>query len=155
MFFLILQQATLKLKQFRTLTVLWLYRVHHDYESKHGSKFLGVHVSGNMTWHLHIFSLVKKASRRLHFLYRQKTTHLNAAVLTSFDRQTVLSSSISVWYERSRLNGQEGTRESCEDSTVLVETPRTLLRNLMEPEVQDCQDSCSFSPTALRLLSMK
>ncbi|KAI3366460.1 hypothetical protein L3Q82_000594 [Scortum barcoo] len=64
------------------------------------TKFLGVHITDDLTWSVNSASLVKKAQQRLHFLRRMKRAHLPPPILTTFYRSTVesiLTSCISVW----------------------------------------------------------
>uniref|UniRef100_A0A3B1K1K8 Reverse transcriptase domain-containing protein n=1 Tax=Astyanax mexicanus TaxID=7994 RepID=A0A3B1K1K8_ASTMX len=76
-------------------------------------KFLGVHMANNLTWSLHISSVVKKAHQRLHFLRRLKRSNLSPSVLTTFYRgaiESVLTSSISLWYESSSTSDKKALR---------------------------------------------
>ncbi|XP_040908606.1 NACHT, LRR and PYD domains-containing protein 12-like, partial [Toxotes jaculatrix] len=64
------------------------------------TKFLGVHITDDLTWSVNSASLVKRAQQRLHFLRRMKRAHLPPPILTTFYRSTVesiLTSCISVW----------------------------------------------------------
>ncbi len=65
------------------------------------TKFLGVHITENLTWTTNTMSLSKKAQQRLHFLRRLKGASLPPPILTTFYRGTiesVLTSCITVWY---------------------------------------------------------
>ncbi|KAL0152345.1 hypothetical protein M9458_052068 [Cirrhinus mrigala] len=65
------------------------------------TKFLGVHITEDLTWTTNIMSLSKKAQQRLHFLRRLKRASLPPPILTTFYRGTiesVLTSCITVWY---------------------------------------------------------
>ncbi len=72
----------------------------------HGSslyvpKFLGVHITEDLTWTTNTMSVSKKAQQRLHFLRRLKRASLPPPILTTFYRGTiesVLTSCITVWY---------------------------------------------------------
>ncbi|KAI4871444.1 hypothetical protein NFI96_013072, partial [Prochilodus magdalenae] len=64
-------------------------------------RYLGVHLSNNLTWSNNTFSLVRKAHQRLYFLRRLRQAGLGSSVLTSFYRcvvESVLCSSINVWH---------------------------------------------------------
>lgn len=64
-------------------------------------KFLGVHITENISWSLNSSSLVKKAHQRLHFLRTLKKAHLCPKILIDFYRctiETILTNCISVWY---------------------------------------------------------
>ncbi|KAI2644267.1 hypothetical protein H4Q32_026219 [Labeo rohita] len=65
------------------------------------TKFLGVHITEDLTWTTNTMSLSKKAQQRLHFLRRLKRASLPPPILTTFYRGTierVLTSCIAVWY---------------------------------------------------------
>ncbi len=65
------------------------------------TKFLGVHVTEDLTWTTNTKSISKKAQQRLHFLRRLKRASLPPPILTTFYRGTiesVLTSCITVWY---------------------------------------------------------
>ncbi len=65
------------------------------------TKFLGVHITEDLTWTTNTMSLSKKAQQRLHFLRRLKRASLPPPILTTFYRGTiesVLTSCITVWY---------------------------------------------------------
>ncbi|KAI4891381.1 hypothetical protein NFI96_025937, partial [Prochilodus magdalenae] len=64
-------------------------------------RYLGVHLSNNLTWSNNASSLVRKAHQRLYFLRRLRRAGLGSSVLTSFYRclvESVLCSSINVWH---------------------------------------------------------
>ncbi len=65
------------------------------------TKFLGVHITENLTWTTNVTSLKKKGQHRLHFLRRLKRASLPPPILTTFYRGTiesVLTTCITVWY---------------------------------------------------------
>ncbi len=65
------------------------------------TKFLGVHITEELTWTTNTMSLSKKAQQRLHFLRRLKRASLPPPILTTFYRGTtesVLTRCITVWY---------------------------------------------------------
>ncbi len=64
------------------------------------TKFLGVHITEDLTWTTNITSFSKKAQQWLHFLHRLKRASLPPPILTTFYRGTiesVLTSCITVW----------------------------------------------------------
>ncbi|KAL0154386.1 hypothetical protein M9458_050352 [Cirrhinus mrigala] len=65
------------------------------------TKFLGVHITEDLTWTTNVTSLNKKTQQRLHFFRRLKRASLPPSILTTFYRGTiesVLTSCITVWY---------------------------------------------------------
>ncbi|KAM9823318.1 uncharacterized protein ACBT44_008128 [Syngnathus typhle] len=64
------------------------------------ARFLGVHISEDLSWSTNTASLAKKAQRRLYFLRKLRRASAPPAVMTTFYRGTiesVLSSCIAVW----------------------------------------------------------
>src|SRR4029434_8460405 len=64
------------------------------------TKFLGVHISEELSWAINSASLAKKAQRRLYFLRKLKRVKAPIPILNTFDRGTIesiLSSCITVW----------------------------------------------------------
>ncbi|XP_072132684.1 uncharacterized protein [Mobula birostris] len=64
-------------------------------------KFLGVHISEDLTWSLNSSILVRKAQRHLYFLRSMKKAHLCPRILTDFyccTTESILTNCISVWY---------------------------------------------------------
>ncbi len=65
------------------------------------TKFLGVHITEDLTWTTNTMSLSKKAQQHLHFLCRLKRASLPPPILNTFYRGTiesVLTGCITVWY---------------------------------------------------------
>ncbi len=70
-------------------------------EKVSSTKFLGVHITEDLTWTTNTMSLSKKEQQRLHFLRQLKRSSLPPPILTTFYRGTiesVLTSCITVWY---------------------------------------------------------
>ncbi|TWW76323.1 putative RNA-directed DNA polymerase from transposon BS [Takifugu flavidus] len=64
-------------------------------------KFLGIHLSQDLTWTTNCSSLVKKAHQRLFSLRTLKKHHLSSDVLVNFYRctiESILTSCVTVWY---------------------------------------------------------
>ncbi|KAI4900347.1 hypothetical protein NFI96_028637, partial [Prochilodus magdalenae] len=64
-------------------------------------KFLGVHISEDLTWLHNTHYIVRKSQQRLYFLRRLRKFGMSAQILSNFYRSTiesVLTSSIMVWY---------------------------------------------------------
>ncbi len=55
------------------------------------TKFLGVHITEDLTWTTNVTSLNKKGQQRLHFLRRLKRASLPPPILTTFYRGTIES----------------------------------------------------------------
>ncbi|KAI3365931.1 hypothetical protein L3Q82_009695, partial [Scortum barcoo] len=64
-------------------------------------KFLGTHISENLSWTTNTSSLIKKAHQRLFFLRTLKKNHLSTAILGNFYRcaiESIPTNCITVWY---------------------------------------------------------
>ncbi|MEL7309606.1 MAG: DUF1891 domain-containing protein, partial [Pseudomonadota bacterium] len=64
-------------------------------------KFLGIHISSDLSWSVNTSHLVRKAQQRLFFLRKLKRSGLSSQVLTDFYRATIESIqclSVTVWY---------------------------------------------------------
>ncbi|KAI4904925.1 hypothetical protein NFI96_004658 [Prochilodus magdalenae] len=64
-------------------------------------KFLGTHISSDLTWSLNSSVLVKKVQQRLYFFRSLKKVHLSPRILVNFYRcttESILTNGISVWY---------------------------------------------------------
>ncbi|KAI4894223.1 hypothetical protein NFI96_007332, partial [Prochilodus magdalenae] len=65
------------------------------------TKFLGVHITENLTRSLNTSSIAKEAQQCLYFLWRLRKAHLPPPILTKFYRGTlesILSSCIIAWF---------------------------------------------------------
>ncbi|XP_066513144.1 macrophage mannose receptor 1-like [Hoplias malabaricus] len=64
-------------------------------------KFLGLHISSDLTWSLNSSVLIKKAQQCLYFLLSLKKAYLSPRILVNFYRcttESILTNCISVWY---------------------------------------------------------
>ena len=64
-------------------------------------KFLGIHISDDLTWTLNSSIMVKKVQQHLYFLQSLKKAHLCTGILGNFYSCTVesiLTNCISVWF---------------------------------------------------------
>ncbi|KAI3373024.1 hypothetical protein L3Q82_023467, partial [Scortum barcoo] len=64
-------------------------------------KFLGIHITSDLTWSKNTAHLIKKAQQRLFFLRKLKRAGLSPQLLTNFYRATIesiLCLSAAVWY---------------------------------------------------------
>ena len=64
-------------------------------------KFLGVHISEDLTWSINTKAITKKAQQRLHFLRILRKNHLEQKLMVSFYRsiiESILTFCITAWY---------------------------------------------------------
>ncbi|KAI5085176.1 gastrula zinc finger protein XlCGF28.1-like, partial [Silurus meridionalis] len=64
-------------------------------------KFLGIHISADLSWNINTSSLVMKAHQRLFFLRTLKKNQLSSDILVNFYHctiESILTSCVTVWY---------------------------------------------------------
>ena len=64
-------------------------------------KFLGIHITSNLSWSVHARYMCKKAQQRLDFLRCLKKFHMKPEILVNFYRsiiESILTGSITVWF---------------------------------------------------------
>ena len=64
-------------------------------------KFLGIHISDDLTWSLNSSIMVKKAQQRLYFLQSLKKATLGPRILVNFScctTESIFTNCISVWF---------------------------------------------------------
>ena len=107
------------------------YQLHdHTLESVPGGKYLGVHISKDLSWNSHIQQTTAKATRSVGFLRRKPTrmpSDVKAQAYTTLVRP-VLEYASSVWdpYTIQQINALERVSDQALDSslvTISVETP--------------------------------
>jgi len=105
-------------------------------ESVKSTKFLGVHITDDLTWTTNTTALVKKAQQRLHFLRRMRRASLSPSALTIFYRgaiESILTSSLSVWYGSCHIADQKALQR-------VVRTAEKITRSALPP-IQDLYPS--------------
>ena len=133
-------------------------------------KFLGVHISEDLTWAVHISQVVKKAHQRLYFLRRLRRFGLNPSILKTFYTCTVesiLTGSITTWYgnctvrERKSLQRVVRTAQSITGvqlpNLLDLYTSRCLRKSRRIMKDPSHPSHCLFSqlPSGRRLRSLK
>ena len=66
-------------------------------------RFLGTHITDNITWSVNCTEILKKARQRLYFMRKLRSYGFNQCILTNFYRaivESILTSSIIVWFGR-------------------------------------------------------
>ncbi len=95
-------------------------------DSLSSTKFLGVHITEDLTWTTNTMSLSKKAQQRLHFLRRLKRASLPPPILTTFYRGTiesVLTSCITVWYGNCSAADRKTLQRTVNTATKIIGAP--------------------------------
>ncbi|KAL0174486.1 hypothetical protein M9458_030454, partial [Cirrhinus mrigala] len=103
-------------------------------------KFLGVHITEDLTWTTNTMSLSKKAQQHLHFLCRLKRASLPPPILTTFYRETiesVLTSCITVWYGNCTAADCKTLQWTVNTAAKIIGTPLpSLLDILLSPAIR-------------------
>ncbi|KAI3371809.1 hypothetical protein L3Q82_024355 [Scortum barcoo] len=129
-------------------------------------KFLGVHISEDLTWTTGCSKLVKKAHQRLFFLRTLRKNHLSSDILVNFYRctiESILTSCITVWSTTSS-SIEDIYRKRClkragkiiKDSSHPAHRLFTLLpsgKRYRSARTKTTRFLNSFFPTAVRLLN--
>ncbi|KAI3376472.1 hypothetical protein L3Q82_016933, partial [Scortum barcoo] len=83
-------------------------------------KFLGIHITSDLTWSMNTAHLVKKAQQRLFFLRKLKRAGLSPQLQTNFYRATIesiLCLSAAVWYGSCTAQDRKELSPGGENST--------------------------------------
>ena len=134
------------------------------------TKFLGVHISDDLSWTTNTASLVKKANQRLYFLRKLNHARAPPAIMTTFYRGTIesiITSCITVWggsctdYNRKALQRIVNTAEkiikaplpSLQDiyTTRLTRKALTIVRD----ETHPAHNLISLLPSGKRYRSLR
>uniref|UniRef100_A0A3Q3E360 Reverse transcriptase domain-containing protein n=1 Tax=Labrus bergylta TaxID=56723 RepID=A0A3Q3E360_9LABR len=89
-------------------------------------KFLGVHISEDLTWSLNTSSAIKKALQRLFFLRRLKKAHLSPQILTNFYCSTIesiLTNCVTVWYGNCSVSDQKALQKVVKTAERIIGSP--------------------------------
>jgi len=95
-------------------------------------KFLGVHISEDLTWTINTSSLIKKAQQRLYFLRKLKKAHLSPLILKNFYLcviQSILTNCITVWYGNCTVSDRKALQR-------VVKTAQNIIGAKL-PSIQD------------------
>ncbi len=89
-------------------------------------KFLGTHISEDLTWTTNTSSLVKKAHQCLFFLRTLKKNHLSSAILLNFYRcaiESILINCIPVWYGNCSVADRKALQRVVKTAQCITGTP--------------------------------
>ncbi|KAI3375577.1 hypothetical protein L3Q82_003700 [Scortum barcoo] len=90
-------------------------------------KFLGIHISENLSWTANTSSLIKKAHQRLFFLRTLKKNHLSTAIpMGNFYRcaiESILTNCITVWYGNCSVADRKALQRVVKTAQRITKTP--------------------------------
>ncbi len=114
------------------------------------TKFLGVHITENLTWTTNTISLSKKAQQRLHFLRRLKRASLSPPILTTFYRGTigsVLTSCITVWYGNCGVADRKTLQRTVNTAAKIIGAPLPSILDIFLTRCSSRSNSLVKDPT--------
>lgn len=119
-------------------------------ESVKSTKFLGVHITDDLTWTTNTTSIVKKAQQCLHFLRRMRRADLPPSALTTFYRgaiESILTSSLSVWYGSCSAADKKALQRAVRTVEKITRSPQPAIQDLYLSHCNKQPISSKTSPT--------
>uniref|UniRef100_A0A3B3I9A9 Reverse transcriptase domain-containing protein n=1 Tax=Oryzias latipes TaxID=8090 RepID=A0A3B3I9A9_ORYLA len=113
-------------------------------------KFLGIHITSDLTWSLHTSHLVKKAQQRLFFLRKLKRTGLSSQLLGNFYRATIesiLCLSATVWYGSCTAQDRKDLARVVKTAQEIVGGPLPQLDSVYDSRVRRKAGRIAADPT--------
>ncbi len=113
-------------------------------------KYLGVHISEDLTWTLNTTQLVKKAQQRLYFLRRLRKFGMSPKILSNFYScvvESVLTSCITVWYGSTTVRDRKRLQRVVKTAENIIRTPLPSLQAIYHRRVHRRASSILKDPT--------
>ena len=114
-------------------------------------KFLGVHISEDLSWTLSTSTLIKKAHQRLFFLRRLKKVHLSPQILVNFYRctiESILTNWVTVWYGNCSVSDWKALQSVVKTAQWIIGTTlpsiEALHRNWCPQKMRSIVKDCSY-----------
>ncbi|XP_054649717.1 uncharacterized protein LOC129190933 isoform X1 [Dunckerocampus dactyliophorus] len=101
-------------------------------------KFLGTHISEDLTWSHNTQQILKKSQRRLYFLRRLRKFGMSTTILSCFYRciiESVLTASITVWYGNCTTRDREALQRVIKTSQNIVGAALPSLQDIYKSRV--------------------
>ncbi len=115
------------------------------------TKFLGVHITEDLSWTNNTAALAKKAQQRLYFLRKLRRARAPASIMCTFYRGTIesiLTSCITVWYG--------ACNASCRKTLQRIVRAAEKIVGVSLPSLQDIYSTFfSLLPSGRRLRSLQ
>ncbi|KAK3511283.1 hypothetical protein QTP70_034808, partial [Hemibagrus guttatus] len=89
-------------------------------------KFLGTHISEDLSWTTNTSSLVKKAHQCLFYLNTLKKNHLSSTILVNFYHcpiESILTNCITVWYGNCSVADRKALQREVKTAQRIIGTP--------------------------------
>ena len=97
------------------------------------TKFLGVHISDDLSWTTNTASLAKKAQQRLYFLRKLRHASAPPAIMTAFYRGTIesiITSCITVWGGSCTENNRKALQRIVKSAGKIIKAPLPSLQDI-------------------------
>ncbi len=114
------------------------------------TKFLGVHITEDLTWTTNTMSISKKAQQRVHILCWLKRASLPPPILTTFYRGTiesVLTSCITVWYGNCSAADRETLQRTVNTAAKIISAPLPSILDIFITRCSSKANSIVKDPT--------
>lgn len=98
-------------------------------------KYLGVHISEDLTWKPHVTQLVKKSQQKLYFLRR---FDMSSKILNNFYScviESVLTNCITVWYGSTTVMDRKRLQKVVKTAQKITRTPLPSLESIYHRRV--------------------
>ncbi|KAI7801979.1 hypothetical protein IRJ41_021014, partial [Triplophysa rosa] len=96
-------------------------------------KFLGTHISEDLSWTTNTSSLVKKAHQRLFFLRTLKKNQLSSAILVNFYRcavESILTNCVTAWYGSCSVAERKALQRVVKTAQRITGTPLSAIEDI-------------------------
>lgn len=113
-------------------------------------KYLGVHISDDLTWTFNTTQVVKKAQQRLYFLRRLRKFGMAPKILSNFYSciiESVLTNCITVWYGSSTVRDRKRLQRVIKTASKITRTPQPSLQSIYHRSVHRRAASIIKDPT--------
>lgn len=98
-------------------------------------KFLGTHISNNITWDLNCSTILKKGRQRLYFLRKLKYFNVSCDILVNFYRtiiESVLTQGILVWFDGAPKSSLDKLNSVVKNAEKIIGTTLPSLESIYE-----------------------
>ncbi|KAK3543871.1 hypothetical protein QTP70_030035, partial [Hemibagrus guttatus] len=98
-------------------------------------KFLGTHISEDLSWTTDTSSLVKKAHQRIFYLNTLKKNHLSSTILVKFYCcviESILTNCIAVWYGNCSVADRKALQREVKTAQSIIGTPLPAIEDIQK-----------------------
>ncbi|KAI4904809.1 hypothetical protein NFI96_000064 [Prochilodus magdalenae] len=113
-------------------------------------KYLGVHISDDLTWTLNTTYVLKRAQQRLYFLRRLRKFGMSHRILSNFYSciiESILTSCITVWYGSTTLKDRKRLQRVVKTATKITKMAQPSLHSIYNLRVHRRAASIIKDPT--------